>query len=571
MAKQRWCFNVRDKIEFQVGGCNLVLTLLLVLPIGVEASAGISSLPKTVRPQYVQNLTNHVIRADRDGFAVRTDVDEETLFPTTNSFQTYVGQILDRAEGWSLTRRPEQKSAKPVVRILVHVHGGLNDWSTTVERVALVDAMANETNPADQYYPIFVSWPAGYWNSYCEHAYRLRQGNRVGKLSSVLTTPAIVTTDLAKGLVSMPVAWFYQISNSKDRLLYQSGEDGLGQYLSRNYKMAIINSKRPEVTNAYTLLTGDAASSTEELILKRYGIGLVTTPFRMTIGTLGEGQTTASAWQVMKRRTSNLFYPPDQYELLDEGRLGLSLLSSHCAAGEFFRLLIKRVIDYTNYQYQITFVGHSMGTIVLNHLFSAYRQDWVRSQAIENIIYMGAACSVWEGIQAITPLLQGCQDKDGNCQGAKFYNLTLHPLAEISEEMFRLAVPAGSLLHLIDTHLENPNGPLDRTLGSQVNVISGIEAFREIRQCCVFKGFDFIPGRIPAAHGDFSRCPFWRQEFREPIKPRAIPEDQSRRLIHGKRTSRQNANASGERVTSTFPDTTNWVEKASINTVNRSK
>ena len=166
-----------------------------------------------------------------------------------------------------------------------------------------------------------------------------------------------------------------------------------------------------------------------------------------------------------------------------------------------------------------------MGTMVLNHLFSTQRSALVDANAIDNIIYMGAACSVIDAIQTLDPLMESY----GTNKPPQFYNLTLHPLAEMSEEMFPEKwpagiLPAGSLLHLIDTHLESPNTPLDRTLGSQVNVMSSIEAFNRIKANCHFKGFDFVPGVLPTRHGDFSKSPFWQEDFRSAKRFDQLPE-----------------------------------------------
>jgi hypothetical protein len=284
----------------------------------------------------------------------------------------------------------------------------------------------------------------------------------------------------------------------------------------------------------------------------RYGKGALSSPLRATIGTLGQGQITAASWQVMKRRTSNLLYPPDQFEMCDGQQPCYPGLTNNLAAGLFFASLLQRVEQRTNYQYQITFVGHSMGTMVLNQLFNVHRRAWITSRSIENIIYMGAACSVTECLQAMAPLLQGYEAAKADPM-PRFYNLTLHPLAEIAEEMFWPVVPAGSLLHLIDTHLQSPNTPLDRTMGSQVNVLSTLEIFSDIKAYCTFKGFDFRPGALPAKHGDFSNCPFWRSDFRTAQPSGPIKAHHANRYADPKflqqPTSREN----------TYPP--NWLEE----------
>lgn len=539
---------------------NLIQLFALTAAVVCTSEAkNLSSFSQKERKTAVGMLTNHVIRSDRDGLALQTYTDKEVRFDQTNDFKRYVDNILDRAELWSRTNQPVSGNTKQVVRILIHIHGGLNQWDDTVDRMKLVPKIMTESNYSNRYYPIFISWPSSYKTSYSEHLTRLRQGNR-SPLFAKLSMPVLLATDAAEAAVGMPLAWGYQLINIKNRLLYSQEEKHPGSFwarrVSRNYKMAVTNSLRPEIQTNYHVMVGEMARSVDDLILRRYFVGVVTTPLRASIGTWAEGAMTADAWQVMKRRTGNLFYPPDKFEMGRNDQPDYLQLSRNPPAGEFFRYLTARIQTHTNLQYRITFVGHSMGTIVLNRLFVAYREQWLDSQAIENIVYMGAACSVWEALQAIPPLLT-----DKRSDNLKFYNLTLHPLAEMSEEMSSLVLPSGSLLYLIDTHLESPLGPLDRTLGSQVNLMSGIEAFEDVkvREKCYFKGFDFISGRIPEAHGDFSECPFWRCDFRELRKPNLISAAKNKSLVMGKKAR----TPSGERWTSTYP--ANWMEEERLN------
>ena len=540
---------------------------LALLASGVAAhSKPIAKHKPEERPSYIYDLTNHVIRADRDGFALHTDLDKEVHFvprpaSPTNDFGLYVSNLLASADLWSLTNEfsAGATNGQPrLVRLLIHVHGGLNSWQDTVERMDMARLMMKETDPTNRYYPIFVAWPSAYWDCYSEHLVSLRQGNRSNPLVGYSTAPMLATLDLLEGVVNAPVAWSYQLENSKNRLLYNSSSSCFHGWLSRNERMAITNANRPYIVTNYDIWPGYAAHSTSDLVFWQYGRGMLTTPLRATLGTLAQGPTVGASWQVMKRRTGNLFSPPDLFEMGNDGEPGYLALSNRVPAGDFFNLLAQHIRANTNVQYRITFVGHSMGTILLNRLFSAHGQDWIRTRSIENIVYMGAACSVWQGIQALVPVLKGYHHGGPHPPGLdlKFYNVTLHPLAEMSEEMFWPAAPSGSLLHLIDTHLESPNGPLDRTLGSQVNVFSGIEAFDEVKKWCVFKGFDFIPGRWPAEHGDFNKCPFWREDFRAATN--AFPLNESeRRKIHVSRAPRNQTNA-GE-WTSTYKTT--WQEE----------
>ncbi len=71
-------------------------------------------------------LTNHVIAADQDGIAIHPDTEEP--FSTVAEFEAFVNGILDRAEEMARARDGRRTGRVPV-KILVHVHGGLNSSS----------------------------------------------------------------------------------------------------------------------------------------------------------------------------------------------------------------------------------------------------------------------------------------------------------------------------------------------------------------------------------------------------------------------------------------------------------
>jgi hypothetical protein len=54
---------------------------------------------------------------------------------------------------------------------------------------------------------------------------------------------------------------------------------------------------------------------------------------------------------------------------------------------------------------------------------------------------------------------------------------------------------------------------VNRTMGSEVNALTSIHLFGDVRNETEFKSFDARPGYLPQAHGDFNHCPFWRREF----------------------------------------------------------
>jgi hypothetical protein len=195
--------------------------------------------------------------------------------------------------------------------------------------------------------------------------------------------------------------------------------------------------------------------------------------------------------------------------------------------------------------YRVTLVGHSMGTIVLN--------EWLRRDVIdemqreveqghgrvevptgpqpiqyEQIVYMAAACTVREFQRSVVPyLLQHGPRTDATDAaarvGTQFYNLTLHPVADLREVDYYDLPPRGSLLVWLDDFLTAPRTPLDRTLGRWDNIIT---AWRVIPEAALgqvtIKAFALAPtgdrresGKYygPQAHGDFRQAPYWNPAF----------------------------------------------------------
>ncbi len=100
----------------------------------------------------------------------------------------------------------------------------------------------------------------------------------------------------------------------------------------------------------------------------------------------------------------------------------------------------------------------------------------------------------------------------------EFYNLTLTQKADINDKMINNEeggnfFPIGSLLEFIDNYYEKPEMRLDRTMGKEINVLSSIHVFDDIKDHVHFKSFDRFPGYMPAKHGDFNLVPFWREKF----------------------------------------------------------
>jgi len=117
----------------------------------------------------------------------------------------------------------------------------------------------------------------------------------------------------------------------------------------------------------------------------------------------------------------------------------------------------------------------------------------------------------------------------------QFYNLMLHPLADLRERRRGYDLPPrGSLLVWLDSFLTDPQTPLDRTLGRWDNIIPATEMIPpNVRGQVTLKAFALAPYNDPIPpkgesdygpqeHGQFRGRPYWCKTFwasEDPVMP----------------------------------------------------
>lgn len=181
---------------------------------------------------------------------------------------------------------------------------------------------------------------------------------------------------------------------------------------------------------------------------------------------------------------------------------------SHCG---FFNKQAGHIETYLrqrNRPLEITLVGHSMGTIVLNEVIR--RNPYL---PIKNIVYMAAASTIRDYESSVIPYLRKNDE-------TSFYNLMLHPKAEREERPAGLEiVPRGSLLVWIDDFLSNPLTIYDRTLGRFDNYLQYTHHVptkpNDLKKRIYVRSFsagECKKGTDPQEHGNFSsNYRFWEK------------------------------------------------------------
>jgi pimeloyl-ACP methyl ester carboxylesterase len=163
---------------------------------------------------------------------------------------------------------------------------------------------------------------------------------------------------------------------------------------------------------------------------------------------------------------------------------------------------------------RLVLIGHSMGTQILCELIREFPQ--LRPNAI---VFMGGAASVRDFADVIVPHLV----QNETC---RFYNLTLHPLAEHWEGLSPLY--RGSLLTWIDDYFEGSDIRIERTVGRFENFKLSMKVFPDTLRTRVIlktfgysgrKGVSLADGEVCLReHKDFARpeARFWEPGFWAP-------------------------------------------------------
>lgn len=456
---------------------------------------------KSVR--HTRRLDDHVIRISRDGNMVNVR-DNKTVMSRKQAADS-LHHMMCEAE---LLAREKGEST---VRILIYAHGGLNTYGITDKRINSGQAF-DMMNDDDWHYPIYISWDSSAPTAYGEHLFRLREGYKANAFVGTATAPIIFTSDILSTVGRYPATVAYQITNDKNRIASASNVS----LLSGAWKNALLRlcdgklcAGGKQTTGAVSPLQANLSTYTKNGGWSQVGratYDVLSLPVRYTVGSIYHSAIASSSWDVMKRRAMTPFYPTSYFD----GRWEQGVPGS-----EVFPAVLLRARASTQYQYQLTLVGHSMGTMVMNHALTRYRDEFLAGDELHNIVYMAAAADISESLDALTPImvLNGAP----RSKPVNFYNLTLNRVAEVAEMHWFGALPTGSLLISIDQHHERPEHPVRRTLGSEVNVLTALdefdEAFAGVRGELVFKAFDREPDEKPHMHGDFSKMPFWRSEL----------------------------------------------------------
>lgn len=384
-----------------------------------------------------------------------------------------------------LEERQRRRPPLPDLKLTVFVHGGLNTFQNFWGR-------ANRYSEAmlqDGQYAVFVGWNSGPFSNYFDHLFRIRKGERRPFLGPV-SAPFVLIEDVARSIAHLPAAWYMsvmdplaitipvEISQEQD---YDARRRRLDQLTFA------VHSAPP--------YTGTGVGGTYATIINP--VKLVTAPFVDGLG--------AGSWDSMLRRTDLVLSKAAAFE----GKLTPEAATDFSDTA--VTLLLKK-IEVLSGELQkhgqppihVNLIGHSMGTIIVNNILARHPR-----LNVDNVVFMGAAARIKDVENGVVPWLVREHNE------AQFFNLSLDPYREMSENTYYDLFPRGSLLHWIDNIFGEVNSFKDRTAGGWWNIIRTAEDVFpvDLRPRVHLTRFPIGKDHGPQEHGEFDDYYFWCDSF----------------------------------------------------------
>ena len=418
-------------------------------------------------------ITSEKSISDSRLFQLYIDDDGNLLDPFSKAVikneKKYVTNILKNFE--------YEKSKNKSLELMVFIHGGLNDFESSTTRVE----EKKDLMLADKKYPLFISWDSSGGSNYADHLFQLRRGVKAEYLGP-LSSPFVFIEDMLRSASRIPASTYNILIGQNSVPIFLENEEE---------ESARMNMQRIR-SQGFTL--HDNPNDTGHTFWDWWSIlnpiKLVSAPFVDGLGT--------GAWNSMLRRTDLVLMKDPGKE--NGGFVDTAVTQFFDRFSETFGATKKDNIESKGMP--VTIIGHSMGSIVSNNIIAKYSNI-----NFNNIVYLAAACRIKDLEYVIAPYLH--KNKQSS-----FYNLTLNPYRDISENFAFDFAPRGSLLIWIDTILGDVNSFQDRTAGFWFNIVRAAEETfpSEVRSRVHLTQFGVADGS-PETHGSFGDYPFWKNSF----------------------------------------------------------
>lgn len=134
-------------------------------------------------------------------------------------YDDYLDAMFKAADGYNDRNLQQAKteSGRPIRRILIHVHGGLNSHNSaakTAKNTAdlIMDGQYDGKDyPDSKAYPIYLTWNSAPISTYTENVYPTRRGYYT-PVAAGISIPGQIASDLGRGVGRFPMTIWRQIS-----------------------------------------------------------------------------------------------------------------------------------------------------------------------------------------------------------------------------------------------------------------------------------------------------------------------------------------------------------------------
>ena len=395
-------------------------------------------------------------------------------------YEEYVARIVDGLK----------KSGRK--HVLIFIPGGRNTLAGALD--SSTDILKQiEKDTKDLVYTIFIDYESGDLSSYVEHLRNPRPERRnvLEQSYTMLRPPTRLVADIGAGAARVPLTLYQEIAREYQTVGSDARTTVPQTFVLDNLRVTYGGYEESGLKRTMTLTSG-----------------LLTAPLRMGFGLL-IATAAPGEWESMRRRSEFALRPPDEFS---RGQWNDYYSPASGAVG----ILLDRLSPAIDTTTTVTLIGHSTGTILACETLRLH-PEW----KFDDIVFMAAACTVREFESAVLPYLR-------TRPTTHFYNLCLHPVAELRETFMPVIgsmVYHGSLLTWIDDYLDTPLGPVDRTMGRAENCLAAQHEWpRDVRRQIAIRVMDYHPARRGGAsrdefrierHSDFSnmRARFWNVSF----------------------------------------------------------
>lgn len=410
----------------------------------------------------VSSHADHFIIAHKAGYLI--DLERREI--DVKDFNEYAKPILD-----SIDQYVKSAGGQGTPRLIVHVHGGLNTYQGALGRIdELLSAQQDSKHEhLTKYHLLFINWDSSLLTSVGDDLFKLRLGEEHA-LGGPISSPFIAASRFASSGFSTPQSLWLQLGNAHDALWVRESHNW-------PWKECAL---APSGAASDGWVIGSSAS-----FVGFYVIRALTVPVIQGFGT--------PAWDTMKRRAELVLAPRPGLSLARPDGQGAARLLMDALRGRIKRpgkWYDKDGVELGDLA--VTLIGHSMGTMILNHVLEDYTD-----LSFERIVYLAAAASIDDVRGALLPYLRSHPE-------TTFWAFSLSETREALEWDYLDMFDRGSLLVWIDHYFQRINAPGDRVFGRAKDLRQYFEIPGDLGNRFFLVKFG-NGQQDPERHGDFSK------------------------------------------------------------------